>query len=192
MDFDRGTVVVVDIESTCWEKNRVPQGQRSEIVEIGICTLDLETRQPDNKRSIMITPIESKMGAFCEDLTSISQARLDEKGIPFADACAQIERDYGTQTRLWCSWGNYDRRMFTDQCRRRVVSYPFNERHCNLKSVYQEFYGKRVGMKRALDVLGLDLIGTHHRGDDDAWNIARIAAHLLEKQGDAWLQPYLE
>jgi inhibitor of KinA sporulation pathway (predicted exonuclease) len=36
-------------------------------------------------------------------------------------------------------------------------------------------------MAQALEMLGLPLEGTHHRGDDDAWNIAGILANLLAK-----------
>ena len=38
---------------------------------------------------------------------------------------------------------------------------------------------KEVGM--ALDKLGLPLEGTHHRGVDDAWNIAKILVTGLIK-----------
>ena len=34
-------------------------------------------------------------------------------------------------------------------------------------------------MARALEMLALPLEGTHHRGADDAWNIAGILARLL-------------
>jgi inhibitor of KinA sporulation pathway (predicted exonuclease) len=36
-------------------------------------------------------------------------------------------------------------------------------------------------MDQALAVLGLPLEGTHHRGGDDAWNIAAILGHLLAR-----------
>jgi inhibitor of KinA sporulation pathway (predicted exonuclease) len=38
-----------------------------------------------------------------------------------------------------------------------------------------------VGMVRALDIAGIPLDGTHHRGDDDAWNIAALMSHLMLK-----------
>ncbi|MBE7532664.1 MAG: hypothetical protein HS099_23410 [Ardenticatenaceae bacterium] len=39
--------------------------------------------------------------------------------------------------------------------------------------------GRQVGMARALQILKMPLEGTHHRGHDDAWNIARILGTLL-------------
>ncbi|MDQ7026470.1 MAG: hypothetical protein Q9P44_13055 [Anaerolineae bacterium] len=34
------------------------------------------------------------------------------------------------------------------------------------------------------------LEGTHHRGDDDAWNIAQILAHLLDEHGQEFLETF--
>ena len=35
-------ILVVDVEATCWEGNP-PPGQTSEIIEIGLCVLDVPT-----------------------------------------------------------------------------------------------------------------------------------------------------
>lgn len=32
-------IIIIDLEATCWE-GKPPQGQESEIIEIGICVLD--------------------------------------------------------------------------------------------------------------------------------------------------------
>ncbi|GAA2642620.1 hypothetical protein [Nonomuraea recticatena] len=37
----------------------------------------------------------------------------------------------------------------------------------------------RQGMAQALQVAGLPLEGRHHRGEDDAWNIAALTLHLV-------------
>jgi inhibitor of KinA sporulation pathway (predicted exonuclease) len=38
-----------------------------------------------------------------------------------------------------------------------------------------------VGMARALQLAAHLLEGRHHRGDDDAWNIAALVLHLAER-----------
>ena len=44
-------ILVVDIEATCWEGNP-PPGQTSEIIEIGLCVLDVPTlRAPSSALS---------------------------------------------------------------------------------------------------------------------------------------------
>ena len=69
MALQRDKVIIVDVESTCWENQKNPEGQRSEIIEIGICTLDLKTRTIDNKRGIFCKPIASTVSEFCTKLT---------------------------------------------------------------------------------------------------------------------------
>jgi inhibitor of KinA sporulation pathway (predicted exonuclease) len=190
MGLRRDKVIIVDVESTCWENQRVPEGQRSEIIEIGICTLDLKSREIKDKRGIFAKPIASKVSDFCTQLTSITQAMIDEQAIPFDDACAILQSDYNSKNRLWMSWGNYDRRMFIEQCQWRGVEYPFPETHCNLKTLFANLYGNRLGMAAALAKVNLELEGTHHRGDDDAHNIARILRFLLETHGDDLLESF--
>ena len=108
---------------------------------------------------------------------------LDEQGISFEDACQQVQSDYTAHDRLWISWGNYDRKMFQKQCERRGVDYPFSYNHCNLKDLFGNIYVNRIGMAAALKKIGLELEGTHHRGDDDAYNIARILRYMVETHG---------
>ncbi len=47
-------IVVVDIESTCW-KGEPPSGQESEIVEIGVCLLSIETGERTGKESSWVS-----------------------------------------------------------------------------------------------------------------------------------------
>lgn len=190
MGLQRDKVIIVDVESTCWENQKIPTGRRSEIIEIGICTLDLQTRAIDNKRGIFCKPIASTVSAFCTQLTSISQTMIDEQAIDFGDACAVLQSDYESKNRLWMSWGNYDRRMFTEQCQWRGVEYPFPENYCNIKSLFANIYGNRLGMAEALKKVKLALEGNHHRGEDDAYNIARILRFLLETHGDELLESF--
>jgi len=53
--------------------------------------------------------------------------------------------------------------------------------HINVKNMLAliQNWETEVGMA-TLDKLGLPLEGTHHRGVDDAWNIAKILAGLIK------------
>jgi inhibitor of KinA sporulation pathway (predicted exonuclease) len=104
-------ILVIDVEATCWE-GEPPPGQTSEIVEIGLCVLDVATL-----------------------------ARVERLGIP----------------------------------------YPFGPTHLNVKSLLAvaRAWPREVGMSEALKREGLPLEGTHHRGVDEAWNIAAILGRLL-------------
>jgi inhibitor of KinA sporulation pathway (predicted exonuclease) len=178
--YDR--IVVVDVEATCWE-GMPPPGQQSEIIEIGVCTLDPETRERGESASILVRPERSRVSPFCTELTTLTQGQVDQ-GIRFADACALLQEDYCSRERVWASYGQYDRGQFERQCESLYVEYPFGAEHLNVKALFAEIYGlpRQVGMGRALRTLKLPLEGTHHRGGDDAWNIAAILAWLLERR----------
>ena len=66
-------------------------------------------------------------------------------------------------------------------CPRHSIPFPASlENHLNLKRLFAEQRGLRPGgMREALRRLDLPLLGTHHRGIDDARNIARIAGKIL-------------
>jgi inhibitor of KinA sporulation pathway (predicted exonuclease) len=193
MPLRRDHIVIIDVESTCWENRAVPPGQQSEIVEIGVCLFDVETWQPSGRRSILVKPRRSTVSAFCTQLTTLTQEQVDS-GVGFAEACALLEADYLTLERAWASWGNYDRKMFAAQCESFEVRYPFNVHHTNLKTLFAKLFvkqkWKQVGMARALEIAGLPLEGTHHRGGDDAWNIARLLQYMLQQRGGTVLKKF--
>ena len=173
-------ILVVDVESTCWEKNP-PAGQASDIIEIGVTTLDFATLKRIEKRSLMVKPSRSTVSEFCTKLTTIRPE--DVAGAPsLADACTTLRTELKSKDRLWASWGNYDRKQFQENCDALGVPYPFGSDHLNAKTLFSVLRGKprQPGMAEALDVLGIALEGTHHRGGDDAWNIAAALSALLK------------
>ena len=59
---------------------------------------------------------------------------------------------------------------------------PVLRRYCNVKKPFMHVVGaKPGGMAAMLQKLELPLTGHHHRGIDDARNIAKIVAHLARK-----------
>ncbi len=174
-------ILVIDIEATCWE-GAPPEGEENEIIEVGICTLDVASGERLQKRSLLVRPERSRVSPFCQQLTSLTQEQV-EGGISFAEACRILREEYLARERTWASYGDYDRTMFERQCRERDLLYPFSPRHLNIKTllaVLQGLHGE-VGMARGLELLGLPLEGVHHRGGDDAWNIAAMLAELMRR-----------
>jgi len=180
MAKDLRTLIVVDLEATCWEGDP-PDGQVQEIIEIGVCPLDLETGERLEKRSILVKPQMSTISPFCERLTTITQDMVDADGVPLAEACQILRREYKVPKRVWVSWGDFDRIQFQRECDMKGLRYPFSPRHINAKTLFALLHGleREMGMKRALAHLDIPLEGTHHRGDDDAWNIAAIVGEMM-------------
>ncbi|MUN36448.1 3'-5' exonuclease [Actinomadura litoris] len=176
---------VVDVEATCWPTRAEAGGQPNEIIEIGLCVVDLEARERTAKHRVLVRPARSAVSAFCTDLTGLTQDEVDG-GVPFAEACAILEREHRSHTRAWASWGDYDRKQFEAQCARAGVRYPFGRRHTNAKATYSQARGlpKRLGMAGALQHAGLPLEGRHHCGADDAWNIGALVLDVVRR--GAW------
>lgn len=172
-------IVVVDIESTCWEGDP-PAGQTAEIIEIGVCLLSTTTWQRESRHSILVKPERSTVSTFCTELTTLTQAQVDT-GISFASACQQLRHTFQTRERTWASYGDYDRRQFERQCKAWGIGYPFGVSHINVKNLYalRQGLSQEVGLQEAANRWGWQLEGTYHRGDDDAWNIARVLGKLL-------------
>ena len=176
-NFDK--IVIVDVESTCWE-GEPPSGQENEIIEVGVCLLDVETGERKNQNHWLIHPRVSTVSEYCTRLTGITQEDV-EKGIPFEESCSMLRDQFESKERIWASYGDYDRGQFERQCKREGVKYPFGSRHINVKTLFAIVYGLQceVGMAEALDILGIPLEGVPHRGGDDAWNIAAILSRII-------------
>ncbi len=173
-------ILVVDLEATCWD-GEAPTGQTNDIIEIGLCPLEVATGRRLEKRSILVKPERSSVSPFCTSLTTLTPEQV-AGGISFAEACAILKKQYQSRDRIWASFGDYDRNQFQRQCAETGIPYPFGSRHINVKTLFalSRRLPEEVGMPQALEMLGMDLEGTHHRGHDDAWNIAGILARLLE------------
>jgi inhibitor of KinA sporulation pathway (predicted exonuclease) len=173
-------ILVIDVESTCWQ-GEPPAGETSEIIEIGLCPVDVATAQRLEKRSILVQPERSDISRFCAELTGLVPEMFTRAGT-LADAVRILMREYQSSDRLWASWGDYDRKQFERVCRLAGVKYPFGPSHLNVKTLFSAAarQPRELGLEEAYELLGWNLEGRHHRGHDDAWNIAGVLCLLLD------------
>jgi len=173
-------IVVVDVEATCWEGAN-PPGMENDIIEIGICLLNVQTGEITDNRGIIVLPERSEVSPFCTKLTTITPEMVAREGIPFKEACNILKQQYLSQSRVWASYGAYDQKQFQRQCSAMGIGYPFGPSHINVKTLFalRHKLSHETGMAGALERLQLPLEGTHHRGVDDALNIAKILRELL-------------
>ena len=173
-------IVIVDIEATCWE-GKNPEGMENDIIEIGICFLDVNTGEIEDNRGILVIPERSTISPFCTELTTITPEMIENEGVTFQEALRIIKKDYDTPSRPWASYGAYDLNQFKKQCTALGRGYPFGPSHINVKTLFalKNKLGHELGMDGALKYLDIHLEGTHHRGIDDAKNIAKILKCIL-------------
>jgi inhibitor of KinA sporulation pathway (predicted exonuclease) len=173
--------LVVDLEATC-DRRGFPRDQM-ETIEIGAVLVEAEYLQPVAEFQTFVRPVVRPwLTAFCTELTSITQDDVD--GAPvFAEAMADWRRwlrRHAGRSFVFCSWGRYDRNQLRQDAARAGCDLPTGRHHVDLKTRFADVMGiRRCGMARALSMCGLPLEGTHHRGIDDARNIAKILPYAL-------------
>jgi inhibitor of KinA sporulation pathway (predicted exonuclease) len=118
---------------------------------------------------------------FATKLTGITQAMVD--GAPlFPEVFAGLRATLIAYRHplVFGSWGRFDRIQLADDCT--LHGLPNNmPPHLNLKTKFSEVQGltRKLGMAEALKLCGLKLDGAHHRGIDDARNIARMLPWIV-------------
>jgi inhibitor of KinA sporulation pathway (predicted exonuclease) len=171
---------IVDLEATCFNDGAVPH-QEMEIIEIGAVMQSSRTFEVESEFQTFVRPIRHQvLTAFCTGLTGITQQHV-AVAPPFREALeAMKEWMFAFSDSLFCSWGDYDRNQFLQDCEFHGVAYPFSSGHLNLKAEFSRAVGrtKKLGIAQALRHLGMEFEGSHHRGLDDARNIARIVRRV--------------
>ena len=176
-------LIVVDLEATCDNAGAVPRHEM-ETIEIGAVALDAGSMDPVDEFQSFIKPVRHPyLTDFCKQLTSIQEAEVDAAE-RFPQVAGRLSQWLdGFPKPVFCSWGDYDRKQLQQDCRFHDIANPMPADHFNLKRLFSEQLGtqKRFGMGGALRKMGFPLVGTHHRGIDDARNIARLAPFCLGK-----------
>ncbi len=193
--------IVFDLESTCGPE--IPNGE-SEIIEIGAVKLNEKLEIIDEFQAFVRPVLHPTITYFCEELTSIKQADVDTAGT-FNEVAVDFNywcNDYGKSEYYLCSWGFYDKKMLVADSKRWGLKYGWVDRnHISIKHQHGEMLykdevqrlevsgmisttrtkqlKKGVGMAKALEMCNLKLDGTHHRGIDDARNIAKVFVKIF-------------
>ena len=179
---DYNYYLVVDLEATCCDKQATIKQTEMEIIEIGAVMVHPESLTIIHEFQSFIKPIRHPiLTEFCKSLTSISQTQVD-RAPTYPEAIALLEKWLsGYSNGVFGSWGDYDRKQFKQDSNFHQLPFPIAYPHVNLKKVFSETQGlsKRYGMEQALEIAGLPLEGTHHRGIDDARNIAKLLPYIL-------------
>ncbi|MBX2868814.1 MAG: exonuclease domain-containing protein [Acidiferrobacterales bacterium] len=177
------TLLVVDLEATCWKHQTTPGGEpqgvhNMEIIEFG-CALATRAGELLDSHSFLVRPTRfPQLSYFCTELTSISQLMVnDEPSYPEVIDALDQWLGQPSENFIWCSWGNYDRLHVLAESQKhgrapRFMAYP----HLNMKRIWRRTTGqkKKNGLAHALAFHKLDFEGCNHRGVDDARNIVRL------------------
>ena len=172
-------ILAIDISLTCWP-GQPPAGEIPEILEVGVCPVDVASARVLERQSLIVVPTQSVLSPYCRQVTGITPTDL-LNGRSFKATCELLDREYLSQHRVWTSYGNHVRRRLKKQCERMHVHYPFGASHINLKSILTIFRGwnKEPSLPETLARLNLPLTGTRHRAADRAYHCALLMSRLL-------------
>lgn len=174
--------IIYDLEATCWLGR--PPSMVQEIIEIGAVLVNGYGETEGVFNSFIRPVVNPRLSSFCQELTSIRQEDVErarqfpEVAEDFQDWGEMFDDDY-----VLISWGEFDKKMLINDCKLHHIDYDWTEPHINLKEQYREI--KRLkqarGLKAAVEAEGYEFVGTHHRGIDDAKNLAVIFTKYLDE-----------
>ena len=129
---EREMRVIVDVEATCSDDHAFPR-QEMEIIEIGAVAVCADDGTMHSEFQAFIKPVRNPiLTEFCRGLTTITQADVDAAA-EYPEVIAEIrEWLHDLMPYHFCSWGNFDRNQFEQDCRFHDVPYPFAGPHRNL------------------------------------------------------------
>lgn len=170
--------IIYDLEATCWKTDVERRGRSQEIIEIGALLFN-EYAELQSRFESFVRPSEHpKLSDFCTQLTGISQIEVNQ-----ADEFPTVIEDFQDwigltkgEDYLLCSWGFFDRKALARNCKLHDLPADWTDKHISLKHQYPRIKGIRreIGLKRAVEREGFEFEGAHHRGIDDAINLAKI------------------
>lgn len=173
----RKQLVIFDLELTCWEtkeEHLVP-----EVIEIGAVKVDVKTKTVVDQFTTLVKPkMNPVLSDYCIQLTGIKQEDL--KGIgQFPEAYAHFMNWVGTHNKnVLVAWGK-DWNDLSRDCRLHEIT---NRHHqyelIDAKTLFSLKYG-RMGLDKAMQLLGQDFTGNRHRGLDDAQATASVILTLF-------------
>jgi len=174
--------LIIDLEATCCDK-RIITKEKMEIIEIGAVMVEAKSLKVVDEYETFIKPIlNPTLTTFCKTLTTITQDDVNE-AMGYKEALRDFKKWYSKYDNfLFCSWGDYDKNQFKLDCRLHDIAYPFSDEHLNIKKEFAKVQGvKPCGLDMALAHVNLELVGTHHRGIDDARNMGRLMPFIIKE-----------
>jgi inhibitor of KinA sporulation pathway (predicted exonuclease) len=190
MLFAHDTVVVFDLEWTTWEDFwkhgwSLP-GKYPEIVQIGAVKLKVADgfREIAEFQALVRPDRNPILSDYFIDLTGISQARVDGKGISFPMALEAFTHFIGDNSTDTASWGD-DAEIILRNCD--LYGFPIPQilaRNIDLRPSMREIIGNKAKFAFSSDlpaILELPSEGAAHDALADARSIAAALRHLRQK-----------
>lgn len=167
-------ILAVDFEMTCWD-GPPPEGQVSEIIQIGICEIDTESMTCIRSETLYVRNTLSEVSQYCTDLTGITPQILKTRGVSLEEAGRRIAKKLGSKGKGWLAWGS-DKAAIDRDCLVKGVEPFFSNAFFNVGLLYSAMHGegRSVGLSAAAERFGISFDGRPHDAGADAEVLAEI------------------
>ena len=173
--------LIVDLEATCCDQESIPK-EEMETIEIGAVLVEAKELKIVDTFTTFIKPVRHPtLTPFCTQLTTIAQQDVDQ-ALSYPEAIQAFKEWLAPyHNYVFCSWGDYDKYQLEQDSQFHEIPFPIDAPHVNIKILFStsQKRKKRYGLAKALRLTGLELEGQHHRGLDDAKNMARLMPYVL-------------
>ncbi len=175
-------LLIVDVEHTCTEDGSIPPDER-EIIELGAVLVCAKSFEVISEFNCLVRPIlHPTVSDFCINLTGINQEQVSQAQ-PFSAVFEKFVAWLPSPTAdyVFCSWGAYDLVQINIDCKHHDLDDFSPEMTLNLKKGFakSQRIKPQVGMRKAFELKGLDLVGDQHRSLADVHNIVKLLPYIF-------------
>jgi len=154
-----------------------------ETIEIGAVKMDAYGDVLGSFQRFIKPVLHPQLSHFCRQLTNIDQADINRAAL-FPRVIEEFQEwiDIWEEDYLLCSWGAFDQKIFRQDCRLHRLEDDWTDAFINLKKQYADIkkLSRPRGLKKSVEMEGLEWTGDHHRALPDASNLAALFRQYLD------------
>lgn len=167
-------------------KPSIPSNLTFEIIQIGAVKLDKNLAAVSNFNELIKPEVHIDLHPYIKEMTGITEEQLNA-GKPFKEAYTEFMDFIESDKTILCTWGTGDMRELF----RNVEYHGFNtssipKKYINLQSYATKYLnyskGLNVGLRNAVELLGIPITYEFHDAFNDAFYTAEIFKRIYNKR----------
>ncbi len=178
-------IICIDTELSCWDDPEFQRQQTQEIFQFGLAEIDAERLTITRTGSYYVRNQRHEVTKFCYQLTGISQATLDKRGLPLEQVTRLLREKWGVGQR-WnalVTWGD-ERAWMEPDFIAKGVPYPFHNGLMNLADYYRFSFCRskrdRAAQEAVAQSYGIAPVEPQHNAEADATTLARLVIAMIQ------------
>jgi inhibitor of KinA sporulation pathway (predicted exonuclease) len=174
--FKLKNILFVDFEMTCFDNRLENERNFTEIIEIGVVSVDNPNAKIIDKASYLIKNEYTEITDYCTNITTINQDLITEKGVLLQEACEKIQERFRSHNKTWLAWGCGDYNHLEKNCIVKSIQNPFSDNYINFSEWIALTNGvtRSSGLKKNLVMNDIKYNGQQHRAMVDAEATAEL------------------